>query len=492
MDNYQLTLSDYLAILKRRARLIAITFAVILAVGVTMALLVPPVYRSAGTILVESQQVPTDLVQASVTSFAAERIEIIKRRVMTRDNLLSIFRKYNLFAPPTAKFTASDQVEQMRNAIEVELVQADARPDGSGPATIAFSIAFEHGKPETARAVADDIVRLFLQENVRVRTQRATETTEFLTQEADKLKTVVDEIEAKVAKYKQEHAAALPDNVPLATAAMQRVEADLRQIDRDYASAEDSLRALDADRAAALLAPASQAVDPAEAELQRARAEVARLAAIYTELHPDLKAARRKLRSLEAAAGPTAAPSAARSAAVARIDARAASLRERQKVLAGQRQALRAKLAQMDAALVQAPQVERGLLTLTRDYQSAQKKYEEIMEKMRTAQVAQSLEGDQKAERFTLLEPPVLPERPVKPDRRKLMALSFMLALGAAAALAALVEVLQGRVRGVGQIAAAWGQQPLVTVPVLPVGSGAARRRRTQALAAPLRWILSS
>jgi polysaccharide biosynthesis transport protein len=491
MDDYQLTLSDYLAIAKRRAGLIAITFAATLAVGIAVALLIPPVYRAAGTVLIESQQIPNDLVQASVTSFAGERIEVIKRRVMTRDNLLGIIRKYDLFDEPSPKFTASDQVEQMRRLITVELVQADVRPDGGGPATIAFSIAFEHGKPATAKAVADDLVRLFLEENVRVRTQRASQTTEFLTQEAEKLKRDVDEIEAKVAKYKQENASALPENVALATAAMQRVEADLRQVERDYASAEDSLRALDAERGTALVEPSNQPADPNRAELQRARAEVARLSGIYTEIHPDLKAARRKVESLAAVVGPEQSSAPRRSAAVARIDARAGSLRERQKVLAGQREALRAKLAEMEVALVKAPQVERGLLTLTRDYQSTQKKYEEIMEKRRTAQVAESLEGGQKAERFTVLEPPALPERPERPNRKKLMALAFMLAVAAAAAAATLVELLQGRVRGVGQIAATWGQQPLVALPVIPTAADRGRRRK-RALTAPFRWILSS
>jgi capsular polysaccharide biosynthesis protein len=135
--------------------------------------------------------------------------------------------------------------------------------------------------------------------------------------------------------------------------------------------------------------------------------------------------------------------------------------------------------------------VERGLLALTRDYQSAQKKYEEIMEKKRTAQVAESLEGDQKAERFTVLEPPILPETPIKPNRQKLIALALMLALAAAGAAAALIEMLQGRVRGVRQIAAVWGQQPLVTVPVIPTSAQGPRRRRFD-LASPFRWILSS
>jgi hypothetical protein len=127
---------------------------------------------------------------------------------------------------------------------------------------------------------------------------------------------------------------------------------------------------------------------------------------------------------------------------------------------------------------VRSPDVERGFSALTRDYQSAQKKYEEILAKKMTAQVAENLEEDQKAERFAVLEPPTLPERPVKPDRKKLLAFSLLLAMVAPVGLVSFMEALHGTIRGVGQISAILGQKPLVTVPLIPVAAELATRRR--------------
>ena len=132
MDDYQLT--DYLAILRRRAWLIVGSFFATLVLAVAVALLIPPIYRSTGSILIESQQIPTDLVQAAVTSYADERIEVIKQRVMTRDNLLRIIRKYSLFADAGPTFTPSDQIDEMRKTIVVELVNANLRSDRAGSA----------------------------------------------------------------------------------------------------------------------------------------------------------------------------------------------------------------------------------------------------------------------------------------------------------------------------------------------------------------------
>ena len=480
MDDYQLTFTDYIAILKRRAWLIVGSFFGTLVLAVAVALLIPPIYRSTGSILIESQQIPTDLVQAAVTSYADERIEVIKQRVMTRDNLLRIIRKYSLFADAGPTFTPSDQIDEMRKTIVVELVNANVRSDrGGGPATIAFSVSFEHRRAEIAQAVANDLVTLFLDENAKVRTQRAAQTTEFLTQEAQKLRKELDAIESSIATYKQQNGNALPENVALGLAAMQRVEADLRQVERDYAATQDELRVLESDRA-----NVGTSLSANLTELQRAQAELARMSATYTENHPDLKAARRKVESLEQASGTATSGSASTprrtptEAAVSRIDARAASLRDRLKVLSGQRSSLRARLGEMDVALVRSPQIERGLAALTRDHQTAQKKYDEIQAKKMTAQVSENLEGDQKAERFAVLEPPTLPDKPVKPDRKKLLLLGLMLAMAAPVGMVSLMESLHGTVRGVGQISAVLGQKPLVAVPFIPVASELAERKK--------------
>jgi len=486
-DDDQLTFADYIGILRRRAGLAIGGFFGTLVLGVAVTMLLPPVYRATGAILIESQQIPTDLVEATVTSYADERIEVIKQRVMTRENLLRIIRKYNLFADAGPTVTPSDQIDEMRKTIEVELVNANLRPDRKGSGTIAFRLSFEHKRPDTSQAVANDLMTLFLEENVRVRTQRATQTTEFLTQEADKLKKDLDGLEGQIAKYKNEHGRALPENFALGMASMQRLEADLRQLERDSASTEQELRGLEAERESAASGQLPYGGGTSSiAELQKAKADVARLSATYTDDHPDLKAAKRKVETLtQAAATEAASPapplrraSTGPGGMVTRIDARIGAMRNRLKVLEGQKSSVRGRLAQMDVTLVRSPEVERGFSALTRDYQSAQKKYEEILAKKMTAQVAENLEEDQKAERFAVLEPPALPEKPVKPDRKKLLAFSLLLAMVAPVGLVSFMEGLHGTIRGVGQISAILGQKPLVTVPLIPVAAELAMRRR--------------
>ena len=118
-SEYELSLKDYIAIIKDRALLLGVTIVVILAISVAVALSVPPLYQSTGTILVESQQISPELVSANNSSFADERIEVIRQRVMTRDNLLRIIDKYQIVrrqGPPVLRVGQDRSDAQRRDA----------------------------------------------------------------------------------------------------------------------------------------------------------------------------------------------------------------------------------------------------------------------------------------------------------------------------------------------------------------------------------------
>lgn len=486
-EEYQLGFQDYLLILKRRASLLVSTFAGVFLVAVAVALLYPPVYQSSGTIVVESQQISSDLVQAAVTSFAEERIEVIKQRVMTRENLLRIVEKYKLFNGVRTAYTPSELVDEMRGRIDVTFVNATV-PAGNQRAStaIAFKVSFEHRDPQLAYGVANELVTLFLEENVKVRTERAAQTTEFLTQEADKLKVELETLEKRVATYKQEHGNALPENMNMVMNSMERTESELREVERAYRSAQEELRVLDVELASArsgigVGSAPSATLSPVQ-ELERTRADYARLSSLYTPIHPDVRAAKRKIEQLEqsiASSGSGTSPVRTSSdPVVARVEARIAATKARLGVLGQQQGALRARLNNMEREVMKAPQVERGLSSLMRDHQNAQKKYDEIRAKQMTAQVSENLEGDRKAERFALLEPPELPDKPIKPNRKKMIILGFFLAVAASFGMAMLLENINGGVRGVPALESITSIPILAAISYIEVGDEIAKRKQ--------------
>lgn len=522
--NYEMTFKDYLSILRRRRRHMAFAFALIFLAMATAAMVLPPTYRSTGTILVESQQIPDDFIRSTVTSYADERIAIIKQRVLTRSNLLKIIQKYDMHRGRWQAQLDSEQIDGMRERVSLELIGAEQAKGGK--TTIAFRLSFDDESPDTSYRVANELVTLFLEENVKTRTARAAETTEFLSQEAKRLKADLETVETAVANYKQRYGNALPENMQMHLNLLERVEAEIQELDREYKSVQGERRFLDiqmtATKAGLDNASAGGSADLSPAlQLSKLKTEHARLSGLYRENHPDLLALKRQIEALsgateeggaqddrlaelktryaklsgvyrddhpdllalkrqiealetERAAGIkggklsfSANPAQARSYAIAKVEAAIASAETRLISLEQQKKTLLAKRAELDRMIVQTPQVERGMFSLMRDYESAKGKYEEVRDKEMSALLSENLEGEKKAERFSLIEPPMQPDKPIKPNRGKLVVMGFFLALAGSGGLAMALESFQSRVRGARALAALAGIQPLVSIPYI-------------------------
>lgn len=477
--DYELTFLDYLSIMRRRAAYLIGIFVAVLLIAVIVAFAIPPAYRSTGTIMVESQQVPDNIVPSANNSQFDERINVIKQRVMTRENLLQIVNKYSLFKDNLGSLTTSELIDKMRDRINVESIGSSSTMQGGrrGP-TIAFTISFEDKHPEVALQVVNDLITLFLNLNVKLRTEGAAETKDFLTQESDKLKVEVDRLEALIAAYKRQNTNALPEQLTLRMAMLARAENDLHEVERDTRSTKEELRSLEVELAAA---KQGLSEDDLSQTLPALKAKYFRLSAVYSESHPDIRRLKLKIDAMEKAAAtpePRTESADAPNLAVYRIQAKIDSNNARLSSLAEQKKILQGKISQNERAMILTPKVAQELDILIRDRDTAQRKYEEISNKKMNAQIAESLESGQKSERFTLLEPPLLPEKPFKPDRMKIFALGFFLAIVSSGGAIMILELIDKRIRGTEALTHVLGYRPLVVIPYLPVQEEGVRRKR--------------
>ncbi|MEZ5645311.1 MAG: hypothetical protein R3E99_09195 [Burkholderiaceae bacterium] len=497
--DYQLGLHDYISIVRRWAVVIALTFFTVLAGSVVVALLAPRVYESWATMVAEGPRISGEVVPSAVSEAAVQRVEMLNQRLLTRDNLLKLAADHQLFdTPKGVSLREFEMVEIMRKSITVRLLSDTSNLWQRPNAPITFLVSFQHGKPEKALEATQALVKLVLEGSTRDRAEQASRATDFLSQEAERLRGELETLEQKIAVYKRRQGGAAAETQALNVSGIQTMEADLRAVERDYRLALDQLRTLEVELQGArdgVMAPGAvtaPAPTAAEQELDRARAELARLRATYTEDHPDVRAQLRRIATLQdtvARAAQVRSPAREAAAAqaqlaVSRLEAQMAATQSRADLLADQQARLRSGIGQMRGQLLRAPQVERDLAALQRDYETAQKKYEDLRAKQLSAQIAENLEDNQQGERITLLESPVLAEYPIKPSRTKMVLLGFFLAIAAAIGIVIVLELLFGRVRGVSAITSLTGQRPMVVIPYITTSeelhmNQAVRRRLT-------------
>ena len=478
--DYQLSLHDYLSILRRRALVMILAFGTVLTVFVVFAFLLPRIYESTATILVEGPQVRVAVGEGATQPRPEDRVNLIRQRLMTRENLIRIADKHQLFPQSGgAGPSDTDVVNAMRQSIRLELMGGTSEPWAPRPtASVSFNLALQHRDPAKALSVARELSDLFLANNRKDRVDQASRTKEFLSVEAERVRKEVEVFGGKIAALKSQQSGPMTDGATTSLGGVQNLEADLRVVERDHRQALSELRSLEVDLAAAkrgVTVPGAverQLPSLTEQELDRAKAQLAGLRATYSESHPDVLALVRRIQGLEQAVASEAriqTPSrvAAKdqaSLATSRLEAQIEAARSRADLLSSQQSNLRASIAQLRNQTARAPQLERQLAGLQRDYEAAQTKYEELRTQLLSAQVVENLEGGQQAERFTLLEPPLPPEYPVKPSRKKIVAAGLAAALGAALGVAWLLEVLFARVWGANALSAVVDQRPLAVI----------------------------
>jgi len=544
MVNEVKTFRGYLDGLRRRKWQCLGVGALIVLVSSGVALGWPPTYRSTATILIEQQEIPEDLVRSTVTSYADQRIQVISQRVMTRANLLRIINKYKLYPGDMKDEPTEVVIDEMRDDIDLKMVSANVVDPRSGrptEATIAFKLSYENRTPALAQKVANELTSLYLNENLKRRTELATETSDFMTGEADRLSNKITALEARLAGFKQRNADMLPDLKDMNLQLRDRAQNSLTDVDSRMRDLHQRIVALTSQLAQL---SASDALDgeadtnPA-ARLKMLQTKLVGMSAVYAADYPKLVRIRKQVEALKNKVGESPddahdlrvqleslqtqlktdqakysgrhpqikrlkksianvrealvkaqadpAPGGIDMTSLARDNPNYIQLKSRLDAakaeldsLEGKKAELKEKIASYDKHLAKMPGVEQQYQALMRDYKNTVSHYRVIEAKRLEAQMAKALETQRKGERFTLIDPPQLPEQPVKPNRLAIGVLGMVFSLGGGVGTGVMLENMDTRIRGTRGVTRL-GIPLLASVPYIDTGRERSRRRRLSA-----------
>jgi succinoglycan biosynthesis transport protein ExoP len=513
---------------------------ILMALTMVVALMWPPTYRTGATILIEQQEIPQDLVRSAISSFADQRVQVISQRVMTTLNLMSLIERYNLYPDIRESMPREVLLQKMRNDISLKMISADVIDPRSGrptQATIAFTVSYQNHSPDLTLKVANELTTLYLNENLTSRTQMAEQTTAFFSEQAADQQQHIMELDKKLAEYKKKHQDSLPDLGQLNLQVSDRTEIELHDAENRIASLDSQQILLRAQLAqlnptSQVYSDTGQRVMGVEDRLKALRSELASYNARYAPGHPDIVSTEREIAGLEKQAkAQDLAGDIARQLSEAQGQLSSAKEKytadhpdvirlqhlvdELQKELAAQpaagtfqksqehadnpvyvqvkgqldslaverhsaevkRDELRAKLDDYERRLAQAPAVERDYRELARDLESAQLKYQQIRAKQGEVQISENLETERKGERFTMIEPPLPPEKPVSPNRFLIIAAGFVFSLGLGLGTTVLRDMADPSIRGFNDVRILLAVSPLAAIPTI-VTSAEARQRR--------------
>ncbi len=445
MEEQTISPADYFQIIKNRKWALILPALIIFTISVSVALLLPPVYKSISTILIEEQEIPADFVITTVTSYAEQRIQSINQRIMSTTKLLEIINKFNLYADKKNRWSTEEIIEQMRKDLTMELISTevmDRRTGRPSVATIAFTLSYE-GKdsPQKIQRVTNDITSLFLRENLKVRERQTSEASIFLSNEMERVKSDLAKIESVIAQFKETHINELPELIRVNMQSLNNIEQNIDRTNEQLRSLKEKKSSLQSQ----ISGLASTAVNLNKKRLDELKLHLIYLKSRFTNKYPDVVKTQLEIFELEkqirkSEKSETKKDNLEDNPIYITLASQLAGVTANIKSINRQIIELKNKQEDYKKRIEATPRVEEEFKSLAISQINTRAKYEDLMRKLMEAKVAQGLEKDQKGERFILIDSARLPEKPFKPNRLAIILIGFVLGLGAGIGTAALIE----------------------------------------------------
>lgn len=439
IDNRDLTIDDYLAMLRRRVKLILIPILLAPLVGFVISLFVPAKYTSTSLVLVEAQQVPTGVVQSVVTEDLGQRIATMQQQVLGVNRLRPMVDRLGL---ARGGKNADEVIDEIRNSMQLQAVVTDLnqipnadgskRKPGQSTSVPGFTVSVTWSNAREAQTICNELTSMLLTENQSSRERAAQSTTDFISRQLEEAKRNLDDQDSKLAGFKRQYTGQLPgdedNNLKVLGTLNGQLDANTQTINRAQQDKSYTESLLTQQVAAWKSSQGTSNPQSLQQQLTQRQAELLELQGKYTNDHPDVIKAKADIAELKkklaevnsASAEATDATEKGNLAEPAEIrqlrlqvhqysDMLAQATREQKRI------ADQIKVYQSRVAI--SPEVEEKYKLLTRDYDTAQKFYADLLAKKSTSEMATDMERRQQGEQMRLSIPASLPDSPSFPNR---------------------------------------------------------------------------
>src|SRR5271165_4083273 len=490
MANRELTMEDYLAMVRRRLRVVLIPVLLAPIAGFLVSYAFPPRYTSQSLVLVEGQKLPDNYVQPVITSDFTQRIATMQQQVLAGKRLRPVVERLGLGkgedpAKIIADIRTNVQVQPVLTPMTAAAATSSSDPKlkrkaASGELLPGFYVSYMDSDPKRARRICDELTGLLLEENLRSRSEVSEGATEFLSRQVDDAKRALDDQDAKLANFKNKYSGQLPgdedNNLRVLMSLNSQFDATTAALNRAQQDKTYTESLLAQQLAAWRSSQSSTNPETLEQQLNALQTQLLQLQGRYTDDHPDviktkadIAEVKKKLVEVNAAASKaTDTSEKANVAEPPEIRQMRLQVHQYDNVIAqatGEQKKLQNQIQLYQSRTAMSPGIEEQYKALTRDYDNQQSSYRDLLAKKGSAELATNMENQQQGEQMRVLNPAGLPSDPSFPVRPLFAAAGLGAALALSLAIAILLELRDTSIRTEKDASAAMDLPLLVSVP---------------------------
>ena len=473
-------LNFYISLCLRRKWTIILSMIPVLIAGIIYLLYTPKIYSTSTTIVLIPQQIPTNYVKPTVTGNIRLRIRTIWQEITSRTNLEKVIQQFNLYPKLRQQLPMESVVEYMRDQINIT-----SRDRGT-----TFILTYQGKDPVLITKVTNALANMFIEQNLKLRQLQAQTTTDFLEQQLQQVAQQLKQREDALRKFKMEHMGELPSQESANLAMLQRLQDQLNNVQQSINNSQDRLLLLERqlteeeqrlkNQQAAYLNSDDTQNSNQPLTLADLYAKLKALRAKYTDQYPDVIAIKREIERLKKLQKASKSNSTKkrqnssfsfmpkRNSVIVALKYQIKNTKLELKALNAEKERLQQQIDIYNKRIEDTPKVEEQLVELTRGYNTVRKIYDSLLSRKIAAEQAQALEQLQEGEQFRVIDPARIPQQPIKPKIKRVLAITFLAALAFAFGLAFVKDVMSGVFYDIDEIENELGLYVIACIPFIP------------------------
>jgi polysaccharide chain length determinant protein (PEP-CTERM system associated) len=437
MENRELGMDDYLAMFRRRMKVILIPALLAPLAGFLVSYIFPAKYTSQSLVLVEAPKIPDVVVQQVFTEDLTQHITTIQQRVLSPARLRPMVERLGL---AKSGQNADDVVANIQLNMQIQPVVTDLSQLGTGgkkkpggSPVPGFYVNYTAPTAREAQQICTDLTSMLLEEDLRSRQDASQGTTDFLTTQVADAKQNLDDMDKKLAAFKNQHMGQLPgdedSNMKILGGLNSQLDANTQNLNRATQDKAYTESLLAQQLTTWKSSQSSNNPQTLQTQLSQLQAQLIDLQARYTDDHPDViktkadvEQVKKKLKEINDASdkGGDVANDKGSGSEPPEIRQLRLQIHQYQDLMAQatrDQKKLQQEIAVYQSRVSSSPGVEGEYKELARDYDNAQKVYQDDLVKQSTSKMATQAQQQQKGEQMALLDPATLPDSPSFPNR---------------------------------------------------------------------------
>lgn len=480
MDSQQRQVANkYLDLFYRRKWFIMVVLMISLPVGLGVYLFTPKVYQAVSLLSYEQQKISPNKMSPDVVSRIRDIVSTLTQIVTSRTNLEKLILDLDLYPEARQRLPMEDIVDSMRQQIMIE-------PSQQGDI---FKITFNYGNPDQVVKVTNTLAAKFIEENLKYREEKATETSAYTSDELAMAKETMDRKENGMRDYKLKHYNEMPEqqvsNVARLLALQGQYQSNqesVQDLERTLVLIQDQIsnrkQVIASERANAFTDRSSnrneEPINP-EMQLEKMKILLEQLTSRYKEMHPDIKRTRNIIARLESeiasgrgsGSGKNKSKSAAGSVdtLILQLETQYKSVLLNIESLKAEKEQLKLALKEYEQWVAAAPVREAEWSALTREYGQLKRHYDYLVAQNLEARSMLNLEMRQKGSQFKIEDPARYPEKPIRPNFAGIMGVAAMVGLGIGFGFTLVLDFFDGSFRDPDALEAALAIPLIATIP---------------------------